>query len=385
MVYSIGTRIVGEKTGAKARETWGTVCGGAGIALNLLLCVAKVFAGVLSRSIAVTADAMNNLSDAGSSVIALAGFRLAGKKPDKKHPFGHGRTEYISGLVIAFVIALMGFELAKSSVAKIITPESVDFSWVAAGILAASVCVKVYMFAYNRRIGKMIDSASLLATSKDSLSDCVSTCASLAALFVSKIWGVSIDGYVGAVVSLFILWSAFGAAKDTVLPLLGSAADPEFVAKIRERVLSYDCIIGIHDLIVHDYGPGRVMVSLHAEVCEDCDIVAVHEVIDRAEREAGEELGCHIVIHMDPIAVDDIELEKVRSALCGIISSWQEGFSIHDFRVVRGKDRTNFIFDVVVPFESEMSEDEVRERLSLAVHGMDGRYYAVINIDRPFH
>ena len=371
--------------GARERRRCGTAVSVIGILANILLFGVKFLAGTLLGSISVRADAMNNLSDAGSSVIALAGFRLAGKKPDKKHPFGHGRTEYISGLVIAFVIALMGFELAKSSVAKIITPESVDFSWVAAGILAASVCVKVYMFAYNRRIGKMIDSASLLATSKDSLSDCVSTCASLAALFVSKIWGVSIDGYVGAVVSLFILWSAFGAAKDTVLPLLGSAADPEFVAKIRERVLSYDCIIGIHDLIVHDYGPGRVMVSLHAEVCEDCDIVAVHEVIDRAEREAGEELGCHIVIHMDPIAVDDIELEKVRSALCGIISSWQEGFSIHDFRVVRGKDRTNFIFDVVVPFESEMSEDEVRERLSLAVHGMDGRYYAVINIDRPFH
>ena len=279
----------------------------------------------------------------------------------------------------------MGFELAKSSVAKIITPESVDFSWLAAGILAASVCVKVYMFAYNRKIGRMIDSASLLATSKDCLSDCISTFASLAALFVSGIWGVSIDGYVGAAVSLFILWSAFSAARETILPLLGSAADPEFVAEIRDRVLAYDCIVGIHDLIVHDYGPGRVMVSLHAEVCEDCDIVAVHEVIDRAEKEVGEALGCHIVVHMDPIAVDDIELEKVKCELCKIVSAWGNGFSIHDFRVVRGKDRTNFIFDVVVPFESEMSEEEVCEKLEMAVHGMDGRYYAVINIDRPFH
>ena len=385
MVYSIGAKIVGDKTGAKARETWGTVCGGAGIVLNLLLCGAKLFAGILSGSIAITADAMNNLSDAGSSVIALAGFRLAGKKPDKKHPFGHGRTEYISGLIIAFVIALMGFELAKSSVSKIFSPENIDFSWIAAGILAVSVCVKVYMFAYNRRIGKMIGSASLLATSKDSLSDCISTFASLAALFVSKIWGISIDGYVGAAVSLFILWSAFGAARDTVLPLLGSAADPEFVEAVRSRVLKYECIVGIHDLIVHDSGPGRVMVSLHAEVCEDCDIVAVHEVIDRVEKEVGEEVGCHIVIHMDPIAVDDIELEKVKSELCGIVGVWGEGFSIHDFRVVRGKDRTNFIFDIVVPFESELSEDEVCEKLEMAVHGMDERYYAVINVDRPFH
>ncbi len=384
MVVLIGKKLVKNKSEAAAREAWGSVCGIAGIVLNLVLCAAKFFAGVISGSIAITADAMNNLSDAGSSVISLAGFKLAAKKPDKKHPFGHGRTEYISGLVIAFIIALMGFELAKSSVGKIFNPKAIDFTWIAVGILGASVAVKLYMFTYNRRVGKQINSTALMATAKDSLSDCVSTLASLAALFVAKFFDVNIDGYVGGAVALFILWSAFSSARDTVRPLLGSVPEAEFVENIQKRIESYPYIVGIHDLVVHDYGPGRVMVSLHAEVPEDSSMVAVHEVIDRAEKEIGEDLGCHIVIHMDPIAVDDIELEAVRNTVSAIVKSWGGGFSVHDFRMVRGEERTNIIFDVVVPFESEMTEDEVTETLELAVKGIDKKYFAVINVDRPF-
>ncbi|MBR4941934.1 MAG: cation transporter, partial [Clostridia bacterium] len=328
---------------------------------------------------------MNNLSDAGSSVISLAGFRLATKKPDKNHPVGHGRTEYISGLVIAFVIAMMGFELAKSSVSKIISPESVVFSWLTVAILIASVAVKLYMFAYNRKIGKMIGAPSLTATARDSLSDCISTLASLAALFVAKYTGFNVDGYVGAAVSLFILWSGYNAAKDTIGPLMGSAADREFVEKVYSTVMSYDGVCGIHDLMVHDYGPGRLMVSLHAEVPEDSDVIAVHEMIDAIEVRLGEELGCHTVIHMDPVAVDDIELDSVKSEIIKIVSAWGDGFSIHDFRMVRGEARTNIIFDVVLPFESDMTEAQVKETLALAVKGIDKRYWAVVNVDRPFH
>lgn len=385
MVGLIGKKLTENASGQRARELWGTVCGCAGIALNLLLCAAKLFAGSVSGSVAITADAVNNLSDAGSSVISLVGFRLAAKKPDRKHPFGHGRTEYISGLVIAFVIVLMGFELGKSSVEKILSPEGVDFSWISVAILALSVAVKLYMFGYNRRVGRMIGSASLTAAARDSLSDCVSTVASLGALFVSKLWGADIDGYVGAAVALFILWSGFSAAKETVGPLLGSAPDPELVEALRERIMSFDGILGIHDLVIHDYGPGRVMASLHAEVSEDSDIVAVHEMIDCAEKTVSEELGCHVVIHMDPVAVDDIELADVREAVCRIISSWEKGFSVHDFRMVRGEKRTNIIFDVVVPFESRRSLEEVCETLELAVKGIDPSYCAVINTDRPFH
>ena len=293
--------------------------------------------------------------------------------------------EYLSGLIIAFVIMLMGFELAKSSVSKIITPEAVDFTWVAVGILCASVAVKLYMFFYNRRVGKMIGSASLAATARDSLSDCISTLASLASLFVMKLWNVNLDGYVGVCVALFILWSGFSAAKDTVGPLLGNPADPELVEAIKTRVMSFEGILGVHDLVVHDYGPGRCMASLHAEVSENSDMVTVHEQIDLIEKTLSEELACGIVIHMDPIAVDDIELMDVKTAVCAIVGSWDGDFSVHDFRMVRGEKRTNIIFDVVVPFDSKLTTAEVCGTLELAVKGIDPRYVAVINVDRPFH
>lgn len=383
MISLIGQKIT-EKSRKDPREVWGTLCGTAGIVLNLMLCISKAFAGILSGSIAVTADALNNLSDAGSSIISLAGFRLAAKKPDRRHPFGHGRTEYISGLVIAFIIMMMGFELAKSSVTKIISPEEVEFGWLTVGILLASVAVKLYMFSYNRRIGKRIGSSTLTAAAMDSLSDCISTGATIISLFVLKFTGFNADGYVGAAVALFILWSGLKAAKETIQPLLGSAPDPEFVKKAQDIVLSYEGIVGIHDIVVHDYGPGRVMISLHAEVPEDACMNDAHELVDRVERELGDRLGCHAVIHMDPIATNDIELERIKNAVREIVASWDGKFTIHDFRMVRGVSRTNIIFDVVLPFESKMSEEEVKETLGLAIHGIDPKYFAVINVDRPF-
>ena len=281
------------------RRAYGTLCGAVGIALNILLFIGKFFAGQLSGSIAVTADAFNNLSDAGSSAVTLLGFRLAGKKPDTDHPFGHGRIEYISGLIVAGLILLMGVELAKSSFDKILHPEAVTFSLMAIAIMAASVCVKVYMWLYNRAVGRKIKSAAMEATATDSLSDTVSTLAVLLAMLIGKWTGLAVDGYVGLVVALFILFSAYKAAKETLSPLLGQAPDPALVQQIRDIVLSNDTVLGVHDLVVHDYGPGRLMITLHAEVPAHGDIMAMHDVIDNIEKELMERLHCHAVIHME--------------------------------------------------------------------------------------
>ena len=286
------------------RQAYGQLCGAVGIGLNLLLFAGKLFAGTISGSIAITADAFNNLSDAGSSVVTLLGFRLAGRKPDPEHPFGHGRMEYISGLAVAGLILLMGVELGKSSLKKILSPEEIVSSPLVLAILAVSVAVKLYMFYYNRSIGKKIKSAAMSATATDSLSDAVSTTAVLITTLVGQFTGLNIDGWVGLLVALFILFSAYKAAKETLSPLLGQAPDPELVQEIRDIVLSNDTVLGVHDLVVHDYGPGRLMITLHAEVPAHGDIMAMHDVIDNIEKELMEKLHCHAVIHMDPIGTD---------------------------------------------------------------------------------
>ncbi len=366
------------------RQAYGQLCGVVGIGLNLLLFAVKFFAGTLSGSIAITADAFNNLSDAGSSLVTLLGFRLAGRKPDPEHPFGHGRMEYISGLVVAGLILLMGVELFKSSLKKILQPEAIVSSPLVLLILALSVAVKLYMFYYNRAIGKRIKSSAMTATATDSLSDAVSTTAVLVATLVAQFTGLNIDGWVGMLVALFILFSAYKAAKETLSPLLGQTPEPEFVEHIQQIVLSYPEVQNVHDLVVHDYGPGRVMISLHAEVPADGDLLQLHDVIDNIEHRLKKELGCMAVIHMDPIVTNDAHTTALRQAVAEQVKTIDPRLTIHDFRIVPGPSHTNLIFDVVVPYDVKLSGEQVRRRIGELVAQMDGNYFAVVQIDSSY-
>lgn len=366
------------------RHAYGVLCSAVGIALNVILFAFKLLAGILSGSIAITADAVNNLSDAGSSLVTLLGFKLASQKPDSDHPFGHGRMEYISGLVVSMVILLMGFELGKSSVEKILHPEEVVFHPVVLLILAASVLVKFYMSAYNRSVGKKINSSAMLATAADSLSDCLATTAALASTLVGHFFHLSIDGWCGAVVAGFILWAGINAARETIDPLLGQPPTPEFVAAVEKLVLSYDEITGIHDLLVHDYGPGRCFISLHAEVSADGDMCELHDVIDTAERELTEKMGCLATIHMDPLEQNDALTNTTRERVATIVRLIDPAITIHDFRMVSGPTHTNVIFDAVVPHSVHLSDKEVTRRIIEGVRALDGNYFAVVNIDKSF-
>lgn len=388
MVEFIGKYYV-KKKGAednqlKKRQIYGTVSSVIGIMLNVCLFLGKYIAGVISGSIAIMADAVNNLSDAGSSFITLIGFRFAGKKPDVDHPFGHGRFEYISGFVVSMAIIMMGFELVKSSVSKILHPADIDMGMVSVIILVVSILVKLYMAYFNRRIGKKINSSAMKATSVDSLSDACATFVVLVSMIVIRISGLNIDGYVGVLVSLFIFYAGYNAAKDTIDPLLGKNPDPEFVESIKNIVMSHDNVVGIHDMVVHDYGPGRVMVSLHAEVPGDGDIFELHDAIDHIERELTEELGCSAVIHMDPIETNNEIVKALKAKINEGVILLIEGASIHDFRMVQGPTHTNVIFDVVVPYSVKYSDEEVREKVCRMVQLIDNTYFAVINIDRLY-
>ena len=366
------------------RQAWGMLCGAVGIGLNLLLFASKFAAGMLSGSIAITADAFNNLSDAGSSFITLLGFKLAGQKPDSNHPFGHGRMEYISGLVVSMLILLMGVELFKGSVHKILHPGDVAFSPLIALILVASIAVKLYMWSYNQRIGRKLNAPAMLATATDALSDSLSTAAVLLASLAGRFTGLALDGWCGVLVALFILWSGIQTAKDTLNPLLGTPPSPEFVKEIRELVLAHSTIIGVHDLIVHDYGPGRVMISLHAEVPASGSVVELHDEIDNVEKELQTRLGCHAVIHMDPVAVQDGLTLETRARVSTLVRCIDDAISIHDFRMVSGPTHTNVIFDAVVPFGFRLTDAQVGQKIRDAVSALDGTYYAVVNVERSY-
>ena len=368
----------------KVRQAYGVLCGAVGIFLNILLFLGKYIAGVLTASIAITADAFNNLSDAGSSLITLLGFKLSGQAPDPHHPYGHGRLEYVSGLIVSMIILLLGFELARSSVAKIISPELSDFNLVSVLILVAAILVKGYMALYNRRISQKIDSAAMNATATDSLSDMAATSAVLLATLASHFFGWKIDGWCGLLVSLFILYSGFNAARDTINPLLGQPASPEMVKDISDIVLSAPLVSGIHDLIIHDYGPGRKMISLHAEVPANCDILAAHDIIDNIEVELQKRLGCEAVIHMDPIAVDDEEVMGLRRRIAALGHEINPDISIHDFRMVSGETHTNLIFDAVVPYQLKLTDQEVLQQFQEKITAALGEHYrCVIKIDKP--
>ena len=369
-------------TSPAVRIRYGMLCGAVGIAFNILLFFGKILTGTLTGSIGITADAFNNLSDAGSSAITLVGFRLSETKADKEHPFGHGRFEYISGLIVSMAILLMGFELAKTSVEKIITPEPVTFSYLAVGVLVCSILIKLYMFFYNRSISKKIDSAAMRATAMDSFSDVTATSVVLLSMFVTKWTGWMIDGYAGLAVALFILYTGVRSAKETISPLLGQPPEREFVEKIERIVLAHDGIIGVHDLVVHDYGPGRMMVSLHAEVPADGDMIRLHDAVDNLEKLLRIECGCETVIHMDPVETSNEETNRLRAETKAILLSLDERLSLHDFRVVSGPTHTNLVFDVVVPFEFPMTDEAVRQAVAERIHALEGKCYAVIQIDK---
>ncbi|MEG1525349.1 MAG: cation diffusion facilitator family transporter [Clostridia bacterium] len=364
------------------RIAYGVLCGVVGICFNILLFCCKLLAGILSGSIAITADAFNNLSDAGSSIVSLIGFRLSGQQADREHPFGHGRIEYISGLIVSMVIVLMGVELLKSSIAKIIRPVPTQFSWLAAGILAASILVKCYMFIYNRSLGKKIGSATMRAAALDSFSDVAATSVVLLCTFVNKWMGLSIDGYAGTLVALFILYSGFVAAKETVSPLLGEPPTPEYVERIEQLVLSCPDVVGVHDLVVHDYGPGRVMISLHAEVPADGDFIHLHDAIDNIEKQLRGMMGCQAVIHMDPVATDNAEIHRIKAIVTSMIHCIDPQLTMHDFRMVSGPTHTNLVFDVVVPYAVKVQDEEVKRRIGEAIQALDGNYFAVIDVDK---
>lgn len=368
------------------RQAYGVLSGAVGIGLNILLFLGKWIAGTLSGSIAITADAFNNLSDAGSSIITLIGFRLSGQAPDPEHPFGHGRMEYISGLLVSVAILVMGFELIWSSFGKLRDPEPIESSALVLGILLASILVKVYMFYYNRSLSKKLDSAAMKATSVDSLSDTVATTLVLIATVISKYTGLILDGWFGILVGIFIVYTGGSTLKETIDLLIGQPPKKEFIDEIREIVLGHSLVYGVHDLIVHDYGPGRRMISLHAEVAVDGDIQDVHEQIDHIEHELQEKLNCSATIHMDPIVTDDKEVLEMKAKVEAMVQSLDEAFSMHDFRMVKGTTRTNLIFDVEVPRKTSLTDNEIMNRLKEQVHGLPGsKYFAVIQIDHEYY
>lgn len=367
------------------RQAYGMLTGIVGIILNLFLFAGKFLAGTISKSISITADAFNNLSDAGSSVVTLIGFKLAGAEPDPDHPFGHGRIEYLSGLVVSGVILLMAFELLKDSIDKIMHPEAVEFSILAATILVVSILVKVYMYLYNNSISKKIDSAAMKATAMDSLSDTMATLVVLITSVIGHFTGLQIDGYCGVLVALFIFYAGFSAAKETLDPLLGQPPEEEFVQQIEDIVMAHELVQGIHDLVVHDYGPGRVMISLHAEVPAEEDILEIHDMIDVIENELAEELHCEAVIHMDPLVTKDEKITKLNTAMHEIIEGLEGDITMHDFRVVPGPTHTNMMFDIVLPFRYSMSEAEVKAEIQKRTNEVLGEnYFTVIQVDKPY-
>lgn len=369
----------------KLREAYGMLCGIVGVCLNIFLFVGKFLAGTFSNSIAITADAFNNLSDAGSSVVTLLGFKLAGAKPDTEHPFGHGRIEYISGLVVAAAILLMGYELIRDSIGKILHPEETEFTVLVAVILIASILVKLYMAYYNRSVGKKLDSTAMKAVATDSLSDTVATTVVLLASVFTYFTGIKIDGYCGLVVGFLVGYAGFDAARETLNPLLGQPPAREFVEKIDEIVMSHPEVCGMHDLIVHDYGPGRQMISLHAEVPSEGNILELHDVIDNIETELRRELGCEATIHMDPIATSDEHVSETKAAMVSLIKAIDEELSIHDFRMVTGESHTNLIFDVLAPFNFRLTDEELLTEILQDVQEHFGEnYYVVAKVDHSY-
>ena len=365
------------------RHGYGMICGAVGIFLNLILSCFKIILGALIGSLAIQADGFNNLGDVGSSLVSLGGFVLSHKKPDKEHPFGHGRAEYLSALIIAFLILLMGVELIKSSVESLISHAPAPVFTVAAfAVLLCSIAVKLYMALYNTRYGKKYASSAMLATAKDSLFDCITSGAVLLSMALNHFWGLNADPWCSLAVSLLILWGGYGTAKDTVDLLLGQKPDPELLKSIADTVMDHEGVMGVHDLIVHDYGPGRKMITLHAEVDEDADMLSTHDMIDNIEWELNEKYNCLSTIHMDPIAVNNPETDAAKEQVKLALARIDERITIHDFRLVRGQTHTNLVFELSAPYDIKLSDGELKARAAAEIAAVDHAFNPVITVDR---
>ena len=363
------------------RKKYGTLAGICGIILNIILCGVKLVAGIVTGAISVTADAVNNLSDAGSSVVTLFGARLATKRSDSEHPFGHGRIEYVAGLIVSFLIILLGFELFSSSISRLFNPIDVEFAWISVGILVFSILVKFWMWHFNRTLAKRISSTVLAATATDSLSDCISTSAVLIGLLLGRFFGIQVDGYIGIAVAVFIMISGIKSAKDTIDPLLGTPASREFIKGVRNTVMSFDDVIGMHDLIIHNYGPNLSILSLHAELPSSKSFAEAHDIADKIEMELEQKFNCEASIHVDPIDNDNPHVVQLRGVVADAIKKMDERLSIHDFRICEAVSHTNIIFDVVVPHRYKLTDEQLIWNIKSAIHDINESYFAVIKID----
>ena len=367
------------------RTAYGVLASIVGIFCNVFLFAAKFVIGLVVHSVSVTADAFNNLSDAGSSIISFVGVKMAEKPADKDHPFGHGRIEYIAALVVSFLVLEVGFTFLKDSIGRIRTPESLNFQAVSVAVLILSVAVKLWLGLFNRKLGEKIDSKVMMAVFTDSMGDVITTSATILSLIFFAATGINIDGFVGAGVALVVMWAGVGIARDTLEPLIGQAIDPEVYEQIKHFVERYDGIEGTHDLIVHNYGPGRSMASIHAEVPNDVDIEQSHEIIDRIEREAAKELGLFLVIHMDPVETKDENVLAVREDAVEFLKELDPACTLHDFRVVHGEKQINLIFDMVVPIDyNDEKKEELKKQLAERLKKKDARYECVITVESDF-
>lgn len=367
------------------RTAYGVLASMVGIFCNVFLFLVKGAIGIVLHSISVTADAFNNLSDAGSSIIGLVGVKMAEKPADEEHPFGHGRIEYIAALIVAFIVLEVGFTLLKDAIGKIRQPEILKFNTVSVVILMFSIGVKIWLAFFNRKLGKKINSKVMMATAADAMGDVATTTATILSVLFFRVTGINIDGFVGIGVALAVMWAGVGIAKDTLEPLIGEAVPQETCDEITKFVESYDGIVGTHDLLVHNYGPGRSMASIHAEVPNDVNIEVSHEVIDKIERDARKYLGTYLLIHMDPIETKDQDVIKVRKKVEDIVTQADPDASIHDFRMVSGEHRINLIFDMVLPHGYDKEEENTLQRLvTEKIHRLDERYQCVITMEKSF-
>lgn len=374
----------GDYKNEKVRSQYGVLCGAFGIFLNLLLFALKIIFGTIAASVAMVADAFNNLSDAGSSIVQILGFKLSSKKPDPDHPFGHGRIEYISGLIVSFFILYMGIALLKDSVLSIMNPKPLQAGLLSVSIMGLGILVKLYMFIYNHLIAKKIESVAMEVVAKDSLNDVISTAVVIVALIGSRFTSLSLDGIGGVVVAVFILKTGFEAASDTIAPLLGTAPSARLVSEIEEELMKHKPIVGMHDLIVHDYGPGRMMISLHAEVPGNLNIFSLHDVIDVAEHDISVRFGCQVVIHMDPVDTENKRLAELKEVLAREIANINPELKFHDVRMVPGDTHTNLIFDVVKPYSWKGSDEQLKLAIHNAVHARFSDVYCAITVDLPY-
>jgi cation diffusion facilitator family transporter len=375
-----------EKTSDRdVRQAYGYLGGFVGVIANVFLFAGKLSVGFLINSIAVMADAINNLSDAASSVITLVSFKMTNKPADREHPFGHGRIEYISALIVSFLVILGGFEFIKSSIQRVMNPEPVSFDWITFILLSFSIVLKVWLSFFNRKLGRAIGSKAMEATAMDSLSDVITTSVVLVSLVLSIWITFPIDGYIGIAVALFIMYSGFNLTKETLNPLLGEAPEAEFVNEIITKTLSCEGVIGVHDIIVHNYGPNRCVVSLHAEIPANIDITIAHDLIDKAEQEISSEMGIHLVMHMDPINTNDKVVQKVQHQIVGVLMECGMELSIHDLRIVGDDNHCNVIFDMVIPYEvAECDEKKVAKEVSEAIKNKHPQFTPIITIDRSY-